>query len=186
MNGTLVTVVNKDKHLRNYISTVIYDRNIISNFYQRSNSVISDFSISYSETLDKIHSIFCMHMYGYKLWNITECDVNKFYVAWRRVNFRIWKLPITAHNRIIHNITLKHIILEKRLIKFIYSYLQLCATKDIVYYLLLLYVHASEVIINKYYIINTNNYIETKQLLCYNIVNISLHVSWYISLILIS
>ena len=48
LNGTHVTVVNKDKHLRNYISTNIYDRNIISNvcnFYQRSNSVISDFGI---------------------------------------------------------------------------------------------------------------------------------------------
>ena len=40
LNGTPVTVVNKDKHLGNYISTNIYDRNIISNvcdFYQRSN-----------------------------------------------------------------------------------------------------------------------------------------------------
>ena len=37
LNGTPVTVVNKDKHLGNYISTNIYDRNIISNvcdFYQ--------------------------------------------------------------------------------------------------------------------------------------------------------
>ena len=61
LNGTLVTVVNKDKHLGNYISTDIYDRNIISNvcvFYQRSNSVISDFSICDGKTLDKIHSVF--------------------------------------------------------------------------------------------------------------------------------
>ena len=53
LNGTPVTVVNKDKHLRNYISTNIYDRNIISNvcdYYQRSNSVISDFGICDSET----------------------------------------------------------------------------------------------------------------------------------------
>ena len=42
LNGTPVTVVNKDKHLGNTISTDIDDRNIISNvcdFYQRSNSV---------------------------------------------------------------------------------------------------------------------------------------------------
>ena len=96
-----------DKHLRNYISTNIYDRNIISNvcdFYQRSNSVISDFGIYDSETLDKIHSTFWMHMYGCELWNITDSDVDKFYVAWRKVKRRIWKLPNTAHNRIIHNI----------------------------------------------------------------------------------
>ena len=72
LNGTPVTVVNKDKHLENTISTDIYDRNIISNvcdFYQRSNSVISDFSICDSETLDKVHSTFCRHtcMYGCEL-----------------------------------------------------------------------------------------------------------------------
>ena len=92
LNSTPVTVVNKEKHLGNYISTNIYDRNIISNvcdFYQRSNSVISDFGICDSETLDKIHSTFCMHMYGCELWNLTESDVDKFYVAWWKVKRRI-------------------------------------------------------------------------------------------------
>ena len=81
LNGTPVTVVNKDSHLGNTISTDIYDRNIISNvcdFYQRSNSVISDFSISDSETLDKVHSTFCMHMYGCELWNLNSSDVQNF------------------------------------------------------------------------------------------------------------
>ena len=118
-----VTVVNKDKHLGNTILTDIYDRNIISNvcdFYQGSNSVISDFSICDSETLDKVHSTFCMHMYGCELWNLNRSDVQKFYIAWRKVKCRIWKLPSTIHiNSIIHNITSNiHIILEKRFIKF--------------------------------------------------------------------
>ena len=56
-----------------------------------------------------------MHMYGCELWNITDSDVDKFYVAWRKVKRRIWKLPNTAHNRIIHNIASNiHYILEKR------------------------------------------------------------------------
>ena len=125
LNGTPVTVVNKDKHLGNTISTDIYDRNIISNvcdFYQRSNSVISDFSICDSETLDKVHSTFCMHMYGCELWNLNSSDVQKFYIAWRKVKRRIWKLPSTTHNSIIHNITSNiHIILEKRFIKFMHN-----------------------------------------------------------------
>ena len=94
MNDKPVTVVNKDKQLGNYISTDIYDRNIISNvcdFYQRSNSVISDFGICDNETLDKIHSTFYMHMYGCELWNTTDSDVDRFYVAWRKVKRRIWK-----------------------------------------------------------------------------------------------
>ena len=119
LNGTPVTVVNKDKHLQNTISTDIYDRNIIRNvcdFYQRSNSVISDFSICDSETLDKVHSTFCMHMYCCELWNLNSSDVQNFYIAWRKVNRRIWKLPSTTDNSIIHNITSNiHIILEKHL-----------------------------------------------------------------------
>ena len=62
LNGTPVTVVNKDKHLGNYISANIYDRNVISNV------CISNFGICDSETLDKLHSTFCMHMYGCELW----------------------------------------------------------------------------------------------------------------------
>ena len=62
--------------------------------YRKSNNVITDFSICYSESLDKIHSTFC----------------------------RIWKLPSTTHNNIIHKISSNlHIIIEKRLIKFIHS-----------------------------------------------------------------
>ena len=63
-------------------------------------------------------------MYGCQLWNITDSDVDKFYVARRKVKRRICKLPKTAgtHNRIIHNIVSNmRIILENRLIKFIHS-----------------------------------------------------------------
>ena len=64
-----------------------------------------------------------MHIYGCELWNITDSKVDKFYVAWRKVKRRIWKLPNTAHNnRIIHNIASNiHTILKKRLTKFIHS-----------------------------------------------------------------
>ena len=63
-----------------------------------------------------------MHMYGCELWNVTDSDVDKFYVSWRKVRRRIWKLPSAAHNRIIHNIASNiHIILEKRRIKCIHS-----------------------------------------------------------------
>ena len=105
LNGTPVTVVNKDKHLGNTISTDIYDRNIISNvcdFYQRSNNVISDLSICDSETLDKVHPTFFMHMYGCELWNLNSSDVQRFFIAWRKAKRRIWKLPSTTHNSIIN------------------------------------------------------------------------------------
>ena len=61
-------------------------------------------------------------MYGCELWNLNSSDLQKFYIAWRKVKRRIWKLPSTTHNSIIHNITSNiHIILEKRFIKFMHS-----------------------------------------------------------------
>ena len=63
-----------------------------------------------------------MHMYGCELWNLNSSDVQKFYIAWRKVKRRIWKLPSTTHNSIIHNITSNiHIILEKQFIKFMHN-----------------------------------------------------------------
>ena len=68
-----------------------------------------------------MQSTFCIHMYGCELWNITISDVDKFDVAWRKVKRRIWKLPNIAQNRIIDNLAANiHIILKKRLIKFIH------------------------------------------------------------------
>ena len=57
--------------------------------YQRSNSVISDFSFCDSETLDKIHSTFYMHMYSCELWKLNDSDVQKCYIARRNVTRRI-------------------------------------------------------------------------------------------------
>ena len=54
----------------------VYTISNVCDFYQRRKSVISDFSIYDSETLDKVHSIFCMHMYGCELWNLNSSDVH--------------------------------------------------------------------------------------------------------------
>ena len=55
----MIHVVDSEKHLANYISTNITDRHIIDNisdFYQRSNRVISDVRVCVSSTLDSLHS----------------------------------------------------------------------------------------------------------------------------------
>ena len=74
LNNQPITIVNSDKHLGNYISSDINDRNIMNNvcdFYQRSNSVLANFSGCDSESLDSLHNTFCMHMYGCELWNLS-------------------------------------------------------------------------------------------------------------------
>ena len=70
LNGEVIPVVDSYKHLGNYISTNITDRNIIDNIcdlYQRSNRVISDFRVCDSNALDSLHITYCMHMYGCEL-----------------------------------------------------------------------------------------------------------------------
>ena len=65
----------------------------VCDFYQKSNSAISVFSICKSEAFDKMHSTFCMHMYGCDLWNLNGSGVQKLYIAWSKVKRCIWKLP---------------------------------------------------------------------------------------------
>ena len=74
LNSEVIPVVDSDKHLGNYISTNITDRNIINNIcdlYQRSNGVINDFRVCDSNALDSFHRTYCMHMYGCELWDLT-------------------------------------------------------------------------------------------------------------------
>ena len=92
------------KHLGNYISKNIHESNIIgsvSDLYQRSNWIISDFRACDSNTLDNFHRAYCMHMYGCKLWDLNCNYVTDFKVEWRKIKRRIWRLPYRAHNVIL-------------------------------------------------------------------------------------
>ena len=130
LNGEIIPVVESDKHLGNYLTTNIHDRNIIgsvSDLYQRSNWVISDFRACDfracdSNTLDNLHRTYCMHMYGCELWDLNCNYVTDFKVAWRKIKRRIWRLPYRAHNVIVHSLSydIDH-QLDTRMTKFVYS-----------------------------------------------------------------
>ena len=125
LNGEIIPIVESVKHLGNYISTNIHDRNIIgsvSDLYQRSNWVISDFPACDSNTLDNLHRTYCMHMYGCELWDLNCNYVTDFKVAWRKIKRRIWRLPYRAHNVIVHSLSydIDH-QLDTRMTKFVYS-----------------------------------------------------------------
>ena len=124
LNGVQISIVEHEKHLGNYISTNISDRNIIANvcdLYQRSNLLISDFRVCDSQTLDCLHKTYCMHMYGSELWNLNCKYVDEFRVAWRKIKRRIWRLPNRAHNAIVQNLSYNiDDQLETRMIKFIH------------------------------------------------------------------
>ena len=94
----------------------------VCNLYQRSNSIITEFHGCDSETLDSLHSTFCMHMYGCELWNLNSLYIDKYIIACRKINRRIWKIPPTSHKYIVHNLSSDcKRLLEKRIIKCIHN-----------------------------------------------------------------
>ena len=63
------------KHLGNFISNNIYDRNIkehVCRFIGKINAILCDFGCCDSSTLVNIHRTFCMDLYGCELWNISS------------------------------------------------------------------------------------------------------------------
>ena len=108
LNKQPISIVDNDKHLGNYMSNDIHDRNIVSSvcdLYQRSNSTTSDFNACNSDTLDRLHASFCMHMYGCELWNLSSSYTDKYIIAWRKIKRPIWKIPINSHKRIVYNLS---------------------------------------------------------------------------------
>ena len=107
LNGEINPVVESDKHLGNYISTNIHERNIIgsvSDLYQRTSWVISDFRTCDSNTLDNLHRTYCIHMYGCEPWDLNCNYVTDLQVAWCKIKRLIWCLPHRAHNVIVHSL----------------------------------------------------------------------------------
>ena len=91
-------------------------------FNQSSNHLIADFSMIDSFSLHKLHSNYCMSLYGCELWNYNSRYINDIYVAWRKVIRKLFKLPYRTHNYlvcgIVECITVK---LNRRLTKFVHS-----------------------------------------------------------------
>ena len=47
-------------------------------------ALISLFRSCDSETLDRLHKTYCMHMYGCELWNLSCNYIKDYKVAWRK------------------------------------------------------------------------------------------------------
>ena len=92
------------------------------NFYQRSHGLINEFRACDCITLDNLHRTYCMHMYGWELWNLNDKKIEAFRIVWRKIKRRIWKLPERAHNIIVHNLSYHFdVCLDMRIIKCVYN-----------------------------------------------------------------
>ena len=120
-----VNLVEHETYLGNDIVSDIFDRSIyhtVHTFYQKSNHVISDFRILDSLSLHKLHSTYCISLYGCKLFNYNSNYVSELYVAWRKVIRMIVKLPMRSHNYIVCGFVESVNILSDRIIaKYIFN-----------------------------------------------------------------
>ena len=90
--------------------------------YQRSNLLISQFRSCDSETLDRLHKTYCMHMYGCELWNLSCSYINGYKVAWRKIKRRIWNISPRTHNNLVSNVTDNiDTLIETRMVRFIFN-----------------------------------------------------------------
>ena len=83
-------------------------------------SLYLDFKYLQCDVLSNMNSTYCLDVYTSQLWDYEDKRIGKYYVAWRKV----WKLPNLTHCNllpVITNCLPLNIILEKRLLKFIWS-----------------------------------------------------------------
>ena len=74
--GTIVDIVVQE----NYIFDNIYKRDmLVGEFYRRSNAVITNCD---SQTLNRLHSVFCLSLYGIELFNFNHKYMLGLYVSW--------------------------------------------------------------------------------------------------------
>ena len=107
--------------LVNMLSALLYFIiHTVHTFYQKSNHVISDFRMLDSFSFHKLHSTYCMSLYGCELFNYNSNYISELYVAWRKVIRKIFKFPMRMHNYIVYGIVESvNIILDRRIAKYI-------------------------------------------------------------------
>ena len=122
-----VHIVSKEIYLGNYVSENIYDRAIkqtVCAFNAKSNQIISDFSMLDCFSLHKLHTTYCMSLYGCEIWNYNSRYISVMFIAWRKMMRKLFKLPNRTHNYIVCGIVeCISVKLDRRLAKFVYSML---------------------------------------------------------------
>ena len=82
--GEKVISVKSKTYLGVSLNSDITDRAItqtVCSFYQKSNQVIANYCMLDSLSRCKLHTSFCMSLYGGELWNYNSRYVEDFFVA---------------------------------------------------------------------------------------------------------
>ena len=101
-------------------TTVNVIEKAVMKFNMKSNEIISHFKLLPCYIKSKLFTTFCTDAYGCQLWNFESREVHNFYVAWRKVVRKLWRLPYITHCNLLHTINNSlpiQISLEKRGVK---------------------------------------------------------------------
>ena len=96
----------------------------VMKFNIKSYEIITDFKLLICYIKTKLFTTFCTDAYGCQQWNFESREGHIFYVAWRKVVRKLWRLPYITHCNLLHTINNSlpiQILLEKRGIKSIWS-----------------------------------------------------------------
>ena len=101
LNNNVINVCGSVDHLGHIIDDSEYDRKVIdkaiSDLYMRTNYIMSKFSGCSSDVRNFLFRTYCTNFYGSVLWNLTNVNITRFYIAWRKCVRRIWGLPRQTH-----------------------------------------------------------------------------------------
>ena len=95
--GKTVNIVQNETYLGNYIGNDIVDRGITQSacsFLQKTNHIVAEFSMLDSYSLCKLHSTYCMSLYGSELWNYNSRYVEQIFVSWRKAMRKVFNFHI--------------------------------------------------------------------------------------------
>ena len=105
----------------------IFSANIdhsVKQFNCKYMSLYLDFKYLQCDVLSHMISTYCLDAYASELRDYEDKRIEKYYVACRKAMRKVWKLPNLTHCNllpVITNCLPLNIILEKRLLKFIWS-----------------------------------------------------------------
>ena len=107
--GDKVIHVDSETYLGVSLKSDITDRattQTVCSFYQKITMyVIANYSMLDSFSRCKLHTSFCMSLYGSELWNYNSRYIEKNCVAWRKTIRKLFRLPYRTHNYIVCGIT---------------------------------------------------------------------------------
>ena len=101
--------------------TVNHIHRNVQKFYCKVISVLLNFKNIPSDMKSNLTDTYCLDLYGLQLWKYSKNDVNAFYIAWRKVVRRIWKIQSTTHCNLLPAINKSLPVEFLRCAKFIWS-----------------------------------------------------------------